>query len=195
MEIKGETYSRLVIDLRVDTDDKGSRTRDLSVKEELRLAILERRKAEGKEDIRLSIDSVSENSSKNELTDEEIQRQEDRRRKNRLAAKKCRMKKKNLMDDLNKIYKELKGRRRELLSRIAEIEREKADLRKRVLAHSAGQDQHSSANVNASRTQCYLIPNISLVWDSNSVTCIKADQEDNEPITFHTKIKTEVICQ
>ncbi|KAL3874326.1 hypothetical protein ACJMK2_037356 [Sinanodonta woodiana] len=67
MEVERETYNRLVIDLRVSTDDKGSRIRDLSVKEELRLAILERRKAEGKEDIRLSIDSISESSSKNEL--------------------------------------------------------------------------------------------------------------------------------
>lgn len=107
--------------------EKGpERVTNLSLKDELKLKILERRKREGKSDIELKETGEPKNF---QLTAEELALRDRRRMSNRLAARKCRNKKKFRLKENKKAICELVRDKDNLTTKISEIEKEIADIK------------------------------------------------------------------
>lgn len=99
---------------------------NVTLKDELKSKILERRKKEGKSEIKLE---ETHEPKKYSLTKEEVEKCERRKVANRIAARKCRNKKKLLYNKYNKDMREQLRRRQELVTAIPELEKEIADIR------------------------------------------------------------------
>ncbi|CAG7838550.1 unnamed protein product, partial [Allacma fusca] len=71
-----------------------SATRSHLIKESLKVAIQSKRKSSGKEDIDLKLELEAKLKKRDELTPEDEERRKRRRERNKIAATKCRNKKK-----------------------------------------------------------------------------------------------------
>ncbi|KAJ8270677.1 hypothetical protein GJAV_G00117910 [Gymnothorax javanicus] len=103
------------------------------VKEELRFAIQNKRLSNGlgsvmSDSISSSSDRSSEPPVKKELTTEENERRKRRRERNKIAAAKCRNKKKEKTDGLQKESEKLESINAELKAQIEELKSQKQQL-------------------------------------------------------------------
>lgn len=103
------------------------------VKEEVKLKIKLRRMAEGKEDIQVEF----KDPEPEQLTQEEEERRQIRRLKNKLAAQKCRSKKRKLAECLEDETEKLEDKQDMLLQEIEKLRQEKEQLEEIVKIHSS----------------------------------------------------------
>ncbi|XP_071795147.1 uncharacterized protein [Asterias amurensis] len=105
------------------------------IKEELRNSIQKRRWQMGLLDWGLEDYDKKRGPKDNKLTGEELKKREDRKNRNRLAAAKCRQKKRSRQDELQRTMESLETRRDELMTLKDKLSQEKAQLRQMVEEH------------------------------------------------------------
>lgn len=103
------------------------------IKEEVKMKIKLRRMAEGKEDIRVEF----KDPEPEQLTREEEDRRQLRRQKNKMAAQKCRSKKRKLADCLEDETEKLENKQDSLIQEIEKLRQEKEQLEELVKIHSS----------------------------------------------------------
>ncbi|XP_071148498.1 uncharacterized protein [Mytilus edulis] len=103
------------------------------LKVELWAKIQARRLSEGKEE--MQVDFEKSPHSSNELTKDEQERARGRRASNRVAAKKCRGKKKMERVNLDQLKDDLEVRNRKLKAQVQRIEEEKIKLTEKLLGN------------------------------------------------------------
>ncbi|XP_077984676.1 uncharacterized protein LOC144439274 [Glandiceps talaboti] len=102
------------------------------VKEELRNSIKKRRLSKGLPDVQIDYKTPEQD----ELTEEEKGKRKIRRERNRLAAEKCRMKRKESETSIVKEYKDQEKLQQKLKKTIKELEEEKELLTQALQAHN-----------------------------------------------------------
>lgn len=102
--------------------------KNVNLKDELKSKILERRRKEGKSDINLEEAKIQE-PKHYALTKEELERNEKRKKANRVAAQKCRSKKRQFYLTLDRAVQEQLDRKKKLVTAIPELEKEISDIR------------------------------------------------------------------
>lgn len=107
---------------------------DLSplLKEEIKHKIKSRRKAEGKEEIRVEF----KEPSPERLTEEEEERRRVKREKNKMAAQKCRSKKRKLADTLEEETMKLEEKQEKLQEQVQQLREEREHLMELLKIHS-----------------------------------------------------------
>ncbi|CAC5402644.1 unnamed protein product [Mytilus coruscus] len=103
------------------------------LKVELWAKIQSRRLSEGKEELRVDFEKSPHSS--NELTKDEQERARGRRASNRVAARKCRGKKKQERLNLDQLKDDLEVRNQQLRSQVQELEQEKIRLTEKLLGN------------------------------------------------------------
>lgn len=112
---------------------------DLPVKLELRYVIESKRAAHGLDSPK--IDYRSKDSKNQQLTPDEEQRRKLRRERNKVAASKCRMKRKEHVNTLRKAAEELETANSQLESEIAYLTAEREQLEMMLDAHVCNMDK------------------------------------------------------
>ncbi|KAL9954393.1 hypothetical protein ACROYT_G041925 [Oculina patagonica] len=112
---------------------------DLPVKLELRYVIESKRAAHGLDCP--TIDHRSKDLKKQQLTPDEEQRRKLRRERNKVAASKCRMKRKEHVNTLRKASDELEAANSQLESEIAYLTAEREQLEMMLDAHVCNMDK------------------------------------------------------
>lgn len=107
---------------------------DLSplLKEEIKHKIKSRRRAEGKEEIRIEF----KEPSPERLTEEEEERRRMKREKNKMAAQKCRSKKRKLADTLEEETMKLEEKQEKLQEQVQQLREEREHLIELLKIHS-----------------------------------------------------------
>ncbi|XP_068682401.1 cyclic AMP-dependent transcription factor ATF-3-like [Montipora foliosa] len=116
------------------TMDPNFEIADLPVKLELRYVIESKRAAHGLPDCP-KIDPCSKDAKNQQLTPDEEQRRKLRRERNKVAASKCRMKRKEHVNTLRKASEELEAANSQLESEIAYLTAEREQLEMMLDAH------------------------------------------------------------
>uniref|UniRef100_K1QFF6 Uncharacterized protein n=2 Tax=Magallana gigas TaxID=29159 RepID=K1QFF6_MAGGI len=107
---------------------------DLSplLKQEIKQKIKNRRRAEGKEEIRIEF----KEPSPERLTEEEEERRRVKREKNKMAAQKCRSKKRKLADTLEEETMKLEEKQEKLQEEVQKLREEREHLMELLKIHS-----------------------------------------------------------
>ncbi len=127
-------YCRSISTDSEESDDDEFELRPL-IKEELRNTIQKRRWQLGLLDWGLEDYDKKRTPKDNQLTREELMKREDRKNRNRLAAAKCRQKRRSRLDELQRTMDSLEIRRDELMAQKEKLSQEKAQLHTMVEEH------------------------------------------------------------